>query len=48
MRFGLIRTDFATQERTWKQSAYWYRDVACGNGIDAPVRAPEEQLPGVS
>lgn len=27
MRFGLIRTDFDTLERTWKKSAYWYRDV---------------------
>ena len=27
-RFGLIRIDYATQERTWKDSAYWYRSVA--------------------
>ncbi len=27
MRFGLIRVNFATQERTWKRSAYWYRDL---------------------
>ena len=26
-RFGLIYVDYETQERTWKDSAYWYRDV---------------------
>jgi beta-glucosidase len=26
-RFGLIHVDYETQERTWKDSAYWYRDV---------------------
>ena len=25
MRFGLIRVDFATQERAWRRSAHWYR-----------------------
>jgi beta-glucosidase len=33
-RWGLIRVDFATQERTWKQSAYWYRDLIKENAID--------------
>ena len=27
MRFGIIRVDFTTLERTWKKSAYWYRDL---------------------
>ena len=27
MRCGLIRTDFASQKRDWKKSAYWYRDL---------------------
>jgi beta-glucosidase len=27
MRFGLIRVDFDTQERTWRRSAGWYRDL---------------------
>ena len=35
MRFGLLRTDFTTQERTWKKSAYWYRDLAARNWIEA-------------
>ena len=26
-RFGIIRVDYATLERTWKDSAYWYRDL---------------------
>jgi beta-glucosidase len=25
-RFGIIHTDFESQEQTWKKSAYWYRD----------------------
>ena len=27
-RFGLIHVDYATQQRTLKRSAHWYRDVA--------------------
>ena len=27
-RFGIIRVDYDTLERTWKDSAYWYREVA--------------------
>lgn len=26
-RYGLIRTDFQTQERIWKDSAYWYQQI---------------------
>ena len=26
MRFGLIHVDFETQERIWKDSAYWYQE----------------------
>ncbi|PZG21847.1 GH1 family beta-glucosidase [Nonomuraea aridisoli] len=26
-RFGIVRVDRDTMERTWKDSAYWYRDV---------------------
>ena len=28
-RFGIIRVDYDTQVRTWKDSAYWYRKLAC-------------------
>ena len=27
MRFGLIRVDFETLKRSWRKSAYWYRDL---------------------
>ncbi|MFX1411109.1 MAG: GH1 family beta-glucosidase [Promethearchaeota archaeon] len=33
-KFGLIQTDFNTQKRTWKKSAYWYRDVIEANGFN--------------
>jgi beta-glucosidase len=39
-RFGLIHVDFATQQRTWKHSASWYRDVIVGNGRPARSRPP--------
>lgn len=39
-RFGLIHCDFATQKRTWKDSAYWYRDVIKKNGF---TEDPEEK-----
>jgi beta-glucosidase len=32
-RFGLIHVDYATQARTLKDSAYWYRDVIARNGL---------------
>jgi beta-glucosidase len=31
-RFGLVHIDYQTQERTPKQSAYWYRDVIASGG----------------
>lgn len=31
-RFGLIFVNYQTQERIWKDSAYWYRDVIAKNG----------------
>ncbi len=31
-RFGILRTDYRTLARTWKKSAFWYRDL---------IRAPE-------
>jgi beta-glucosidase len=32
-RFGLVYTDFPTQRRIWKQSAYWYQKVIDANGV---------------
>jgi beta-glucosidase len=34
-RFGIVHVDYQTQRRTWKDSAYWYRDVIRANGIEA-------------
>jgi beta-glucosidase len=34
MRFGLLRTDFATQARQWKKSAFWYRDLIRANRLE--------------
>ncbi|MCR4706895.1 MAG: beta-glucosidase [Clostridiales bacterium] len=31
-RFGIIHVDYASQKRTLKDSAYWYRDVIMQNG----------------
>ncbi len=29
-RFGIVHVDYATQARTWKDSAHWYRDRIAG------------------
>ena len=34
-RFGIVRVDFETCQRTWKDSAYWYRHVIAGNALPA-------------
>lgn len=31
-RFGIVHTDYATNERTLKDSAYWYKEVIATNG----------------
>ena len=36
-RFGLIYVDYETQERIWKDSALWYKDVIKNNGFDLDV-----------
>jgi len=33
-RFGIVHVDFATQVRTPKDSAHWYRDVIARNAVD--------------
>ena len=33
-RFGLMYTDYATQRRIWKDSAYWYQTIR-QNGFKA-------------
>jgi len=37
-RFGLVRVDYDTLRRTWKDSAYWYRETV-QTGRVAPVEA---------
>jgi beta-glucosidase len=32
-RFGLVHVDFASQRRTWKRSAHWYKEVIARNGL---------------
>ncbi len=39
-RFGIVHVDFATQRRTPKASALWYRDVVAANGLGAPPPPP--------
>ena len=34
-RFGLIHVDYATQQRTLKDSARWYAQVIARNGIES-------------
>jgi beta-glucosidase len=41
MRFGLLRTDFDTQERTWKKSAFWFQQLAARNWLEnGPSTSP--------
>ncbi|HEY0637299.1 MAG TPA: GH1 family beta-glucosidase [Pseudonocardiaceae bacterium] len=42
-RFGLVHVDYATQRRTPKDSALWFREVARRNGLAGPPpEAPAE------
>jgi beta-glucosidase len=36
MRFGLLRIDYHSQERQWKKSAFWYRDLMHTNTLELP------------
>jgi len=40
MRCGFVRTDFRTQERTWKKSAFWYRDLIRAGSLEADGAPP--------
>ncbi|HVO40890.1 MAG TPA: family 1 glycosylhydrolase, partial [Spirochaetia bacterium] len=41
MRFGLLRTDFATQERQGRRSADWYQELASRNWLEVEKLALE-------
>ena len=36
-RFGMVYVDYATQKRTLKDSALWYREVIASNGASLPA-----------
>ncbi|MFI2663812.1 GH1 family beta-glucosidase [Micromonospora carbonacea] len=38
-RFGIIRVDYDTQERIWKDSAHWYRGLATTGRLEPPAPA---------
>ena len=39
-RFGIVRVDYATQQRTLKDSAGWYRGVIAGHGVPDEASEP--------
>lgn len=41
IRFGIIRVDYRTQKRTFKESARFYADVIRNSGFHAPVKTEE-------
>ncbi len=47
-RFGLVHVDYETQQRTLKDSAYWYARVIATNGasLDEPVEMALPDVPG--
>jgi beta-glucosidase len=50
VRFGLLRTDFNTQQRSWKKSAFWYRDLIERNWLEtenSSAATGEMQLGGI-
>ena len=44
-RFGIVRVDFATQERTPKDSALWYREVVRAHRVVDPPASAEPAGP---
>ncbi|MGX5715475.1 glycoside hydrolase family 1 protein [Arthrobacter sp. MAHUQ-56] len=46
-RFGLVRVDYATQDRIPKASARWYAEVAGSNAVPAGHRLSTHSLQGV-
>jgi beta-glucosidase len=39
-RFGIVRVDYPTGERAWKDSAFWYRQLATTNQLPAVTDVP--------
>ncbi len=44
MRFGLLHTNFATQERTWRRSAHWFRELAARNWLEVERLALDPRI----
>ena len=44
MRFGLLRTDFATQKRSWRESAFWFRQLVRRGWLEVEQRAFDSAL----
>ena len=44
-RFGIVHVDYATQRRTLKDSARWYRDFLPVARERAPAKRPRRQTP---
>jgi beta-glucosidase len=42
-RFGLYWVEYDSQKRLPKDSAYWYRDLIAGNGIDGQLLSSSEE-----
>jgi hypothetical protein len=47
-RFGIVYVDFATQQRTMKKSAKWYKDHIKEFGPAAHAPAPQPQVDATS
>ncbi len=43
-RFGIVYVDYATQKRTAKDSAYWYKKVMETNGANLSVNRPKQEI----
>jgi beta-glucosidase len=43
-RFGIVYVDYATQERTWKDSAHWYRNVIRSGGVPPAADGPGHRV----
>ncbi len=44
MRFGILRVDFETLERTWRKSAEWYRDLIASGEVPEDDRSESDRL----
>lgn len=43
-RFGIVHVDFATQKRTVKDSAFWYKNIMETNGSALSINQPDRNI----